>query len=399
MATRRVSIGERRARLGVRHSLATGHRADRPRDVVESVVALHATDPASVYLSTWARADGVEPADVSRALYDERELIRMLGMRRTMFVVATTTAPTIQHSSTDVVAARLRRDLVKDLATVVDEPDRWLRSVEDHVAEVLREQREATAVNLSKAEPRLRTSLVYAESKAYGGPVNITSRVLTLMAAEGRIVRGRPGDKWNSSQYRWSPIEHWLPDGLPKLPAAAARADLLRRWLWAFGPGTVADMKWWTGWTLGDVRKALADVETVDVEVESAPGTYEPGLLLAVDAEPVPPPEPWIALLPALDPTPMGWTGRDWYLDANHRAELFDRNGNIGPTIWSDGAIVGGWAQRSDGDVAWELFTDVGSRRERRIASLVAQLTKWMSDVRVIPRFPTPLEKRLRTST
>jgi hypothetical protein len=399
MATPRVSIGERRARLGVRHGLAPGYRPSTPLDVADRLVALHATDPATVYISAWARVDGLEPVDFSRALYDERTLIRMLGMRRTMFVVPTVTAPVVQHSSTDVVAKRMRQQLVKDLTTVVTDPDAWLRSLEDRVAALLRIRGEDTAVNLSKDEPDLRTSLVYAEGKAYGGPVNITSRVLNLMSAEGRIVRGRPGDKWNSSRYRWSPIERWLPGGLPKLAAAEARTALLRRWLHAFGPGTVDDMKWWTGWTLGDVRKALASLDTADVEIERANGEYKPGLLLADDVDLVATPKPWLAMLPALDATPMGWSGRDWYLDPAHRKELFDRSGNIGPTIWRDGAIVGGWGQRTDGEVAWELFTDLGSKQERAVTKLAAQLPAWLSEVRVIPRFPTPLEKRLRTGT
>ena len=53
------------------------------------VVALHATDPATVHLSAAARMREPDVAAVERALYDERSLIRMLGMRRTMFVVPT----------------------------------------------------------------------------------------------------------------------------------------------------------------------------------------------------------------------------------------------------------------------------------------------------------------------
>jgi hypothetical protein len=52
----------------------------------------------------------------------------------------------------------------------------------------------------------------------------------------------------------------------------------------------------------------------------------------------------------------MGWTIRDFYLDPAHRdhtrpGTLFDRSGNPGPTVWWDGRIVGGWAQRADGEV------------------------------------------------
>jgi hypothetical protein len=68
----------------------------------------------------------------------------------------------------------------------------------------------------------------------------------------------------------------------------------------------------------------------------------------------VDPPDDWVALLPALDPTVMGWKERDWYL-GGHAGDLFDRNGNAGPTVLHNGKVVGGWAQRPDGEVVYEL--------------------------------------------
>ena len=356
-------------------------------------MVLHATDAASVYLAVAARAADLTSADVATALYDDRTLIRMLGMRRTMFVVPTPAASIVQHSSSAPVAARLRRALVKELEPVVSDPDPWLADVEEAVVARLREIGGATGVALSRADERLRTKLVVAEGKAYGGPVAINSRVLNILSAQGRIVRGRPGGGWTGSQYEWAPIEKWLPDGLPAIDAAAARAELVRLWLACFGPGTVADIVWWTGWNQGDTRRALASIDTVAVDLD---GTE--GLVLAADTEPVPEPEPWIALVPALDPTPMGWSVRDWYLDPGYRATLFDRTGNIGPTVWCDGRIVGGWGQRADGDVVWRLFTDIGTELTAAVAVEAARLTAWLAGVKVTPKFRTPLERELASS-
>ena len=117
----------------------------------------------------------------------------------------------------------------------------------------------------------------------------------------------------------------WLADGLTDWEVDAAQAELARRWLARFGPATVTDVKWWTGWTMGETRKALAAAGAVDVELEGGAG-----LALPDDLEPVPSPEPCAALLPGLDPTPMGWKERDWYL-GEHGRLLFDNAGNIGP--------------------------------------------------------------------
>ena len=108
----------------------------------------------------------------------------------------------------------------------------------------------------------------------------------------------------------------------------------------------------------------------------------------------MPAPEPWAALLPALDPTTMGWAGRDFYLGP-HRGALFDRNGNAGPTIWWDGRVVGGWAQRRTGEVVLRLLEDPGAEATAAIEAEAARLTDWLGPVKVTPRFRTPLEREL----
>ena len=93
----------------------------------------------------------------------------------------------------------------------------------------------------------------------------------------------------------------------------------------------------------------------MEVDLDGAPG-----LLLAADRGPVAPPEPWVALLPALDPSAMGWRHRDLLLGP-HRAAVYDLNGNAGPTVWADGRVVGGWAIRDDGEVVTNVLEDVGA--------------------------------------
>ena len=110
------------------------------------------------------------------------------------------------------------------------------------------------------------------------------------------------------------------------------------------------------------------------------------------------PAQPWAALLPALDPTAMGWRERAWYV-GEHTAALFDRSGNIGPTAWWDGRIVGGWAQRQDGEIAVRLLEDVGAEAAAAIAAEAERLREWIGPgSRITPRFRTPLERELSGS-
>jgi hypothetical protein len=217
----------------------------------------------------------------------------------------------------------------------------------------------------------------------------VVTRILLLLAAEGRIVRGRPRGSWVSGQYRWSVVDDWLPDGLAAWSLQDAQTELVRRWLAGFGPATVADVKWWTGLPMGQVRRAVAAAGAVEVDLDGTPG-----LVLPDDLDRVPAPAPWAALLPALDPTTMGWAGRDFYLGP-HRQVLFDRNGNAGPAVWWDGRVVGGWAQRKTGEIVLRLLEDVGADATAAIEAEAAGLAAWLGPVRITPRFRTPLEREL----
>jgi hypothetical protein len=388
---RSISVAERRARLGVRHRLSPGARTDDVVDIARSMVVLHATDPATVYLSVAARSVDAVPAAVERALYDDRTLLRMLAMRRTMFVAPVELVPVLQASTANAMAAKQRATysrLIERGSDLKDVPALFAEA-ERAAHEALLARGEATGAQLSADVPLLRTQVDPAPGKSYSKPTSITTWVLVTLGCEGRIVRGRPNGSWTSSQYRWSPVEAWLPGGIEDVPAADARADLVRRWLRAFGPAPITDLKWWTGWNAGDVTKALARLDVTEVDLDGVTG-----VVLSDDLDPVPAPEPWAALLPALDPTPMGWRERGWFL-GDHGPRLFDRNGNIGPSVWWDGRIVGGWAQRSDGEIAVRLLEDVGADAEAAIDREAARMAAWYGDVRAIPRFRTPLEREL----
>jgi hypothetical protein len=401
----KISEAARRGRLVERHLL--GAPAATAAEVAESLVALHATDPMTVYLSAWARSR-CSAEDMDAALYAERTLVRMLGMRRTVFVVPATLTDVVQAACTDDVAKRIRRQLEKDLAGGgVGDGDAggWLRSVEDGVLRALAARGGgATGAQLSTDEPRLRTQLVYAAGKSYGGSANVTSRVLVLIAAEGRIVRGHRRGGLTSGQFEWFLPEKWLRRGTDSgagpgadagaglgtgLDAGAARAELARRWLAAFGPGLVSDLQWWAGWTGAQTKAALAALPVTEVDLDGQTGVaLADHLEFPADVPPV------AALLPALDPTPMGWQSRSWYLGP-HTPQLFDRTGNVGPTVWWAGRVIGGWAQRASGEVVYRRLEDIGADAEAAVAAEAAALEAWLGSSRVTPRFRTPLEREL----
>src|SRR3954452_11240840 len=132
MAVRSISTAERRARLAVRHHLAPQHRAGEVVDAARGVVGLHGTDAGTVVLSAAARVNDLDLAELGRALYVDRTLIRLLGMRRTVWVVPTDVAPIVQHASGLPLLPVERRRLVKFIETggLADDGEKWLRAAE-----------------------------------------------------------------------------------------------------------------------------------------------------------------------------------------------------------------------------------------------------------------------------
>ncbi|MFJ4470686.1 winged helix DNA-binding domain-containing protein [Streptomyces sp. NPDC089424] len=385
-----VGVAQRRARLAVRHRLAVGARAGRPEEIADSLVALHGSDPATVYLAVGARLTDAAGTvtETERALYTDRTLVRMHGMRHTVFVFPTELTAVVHASTGLTVAARERASLVKDMAKAGAPNEAWLKEVEESALALLARRGEATAAELARDEPRLREQFAYAVGKSYEGVHTVSTRLLRVLGVEGKVVRGRPLGSWTSSQFRWAPApEH------PELDAAGAQAALLRRWLTACGPATEADLKWWTGWRVTEVRAALAAIGAREVRLDE--GT---GYVVEADVDLVPGPvAPWAALLPALDPTAMSCRDRDWFLSPELRPALFDRSGNIGPTVWWDGRVVGAWAQRPDGEIVWRLLTEEGVGREARTAveGEAERLRAWVGATRITPRFRTPVEREL----
>jgi len=386
---RHVSSDERRTRLGVRHHLTD--TVDTVEQAAATVVGLHASDPPTAYLSARARVDGFSISDLERALYDDRSLVRLWGMRRTLFVTTRSLAAIMHAASPDAFGSAERRRFERLLTEQGKAPDAgaWIDQVESKIIDELAARGEATANDLRKVIPEMRETLTFGEGKSWGGTVGVSTRILFMLAAQGRIVRGRPLGSWVSSQYRWALTSQWLDEPLEGMEPAAARAELVRCWLRRFGPGTTTDIKWWTGWTVRDTRAALATLDAVEVDLDDGPGW-----LFADDLDRVEPVSDWVALLPGLDPTVMGWKERDWYL-GEHTPALFDRNGNAGPTVWWNGRVVGGWAQRESGEVAVRLLSEVPPGASEAIEEEAHRLAEWLGPVRPIPRFRTPLEREL----
>ncbi len=389
---RTISVQERRRAIVRRHHLSGD--ADGPEAVTRAVIALHATDPASVYLSVLARSAASTLADVAQAMYDRRSLVRWMAMRRTLFVFPREDIPMIQAAVSTPLAGMLRTRLISQLERNGTEPPidgdvgAWLDDLASRVEHALGKRGTATGAELSTGDPQLRTSiLVRAPSDR---PQNLTTSLLTLMSAEGRLVRGTPVGAWTSRLHRWEPTSRGWPDGLPTHDISQAQQELAHRWLTRFGPATIEDLQWWTGWNKTTTHRALGNLPIAEIDLHG-----QPGITLRERNDG---PDDTVAdvasLLPALDPTPMGWKHRDWFLGLDHRA-VFDRAGNIGPTVWWNGEIIGSWAITTDGDLRTRVLVDRGADATAAIDTAADQLHQRLEGATITPAVRTHLERSI----
>ena len=387
-----VSDEQRRARLALRHGLARG-LAD-VHEAVRALVVLHGTDASGPYVAAWARVPGFATSDLDAALFERRTLVRQHAMRGTLWVTDLDLLPALVASPGARVAGAARRRLVRELELDGGFGDAaaWLDDVTAQVVAHLGDGRCRTAAELREEVPEAGRRFSSAPGTKFGQVMPVTVRLLTYLCASGVVVRGENRGGWTTSRPTWTLDTTWLGAPVPALDAGAAHTELVRRWLYAFGPGTERDVTWWLGSTLTAVRRSFAELGAVPVGLE---GTDATGWLLPDDLEPAEPPEPWVALLPGLDPTTMGWAERHWYLGP-YASEVVDAVGNAGPTIWVDGRVVGAWAATT-GVVETVLLEELAPHARAAVDAQARRLETWLAGGGVAPTFPSPLFGGRRT--
>ncbi len=381
-----ITDSERRLRIGRRHLLID--RSSSPLASAAALVGLHSSDPATVYLSAWARESHPEIASMDDALFGARSLVRVVGMRKTLFV-----APRHLAGAMGVACARQYHTTEKNrfnrmLADNGIQDETWVDRQRDALLEALANG-PMTARALARSIPDLDRQLTVGTGTKWETTVGANTRLLFLMTVEGLVVRAQPTGGWTSGQYSWARTDLWLGESLGAPKEKEARAVLIEAWLRTYGPGTLLDLCWWGGWSQTKVRKTLEQIGAEAVTLEDSAGW-----ILEDDAGPSEAVPDWVAFLPSLDPSVMGWKDRSFYLGP-HQELVFDRNGNAGATVLHNGRIVGGWAQTREGRVAFELLEDIGSTGRDMVEQRAGELEAYLGPTRVKPRFPAEVDRRL----
>jgi Winged helix DNA-binding domain len=87
---------------------------------------------------------------------------------------------------------------------------------------------------------------------------------------------------------------------------------------------------------------------------------------------------------------------RDWFLGID-RGHVFDRAGNVGPTLWWNGEIIGAWAIAPNGELRTKVIADRGAEARAAIDLAASHLHARLNGTAVTPAIRTLLEQVLTT--
>ncbi len=323
-----------------RATLARQHLLRRasidPVAAAAAVGGLQAQEPASPYIALWTRLDGFEAEEMTRA-FEERRIVKAGLMRATLHAVA----------AADYLLLRPAVDPAFSLSS------RQMRGARPDDARLVRLRAEIeTLAATPRPNSELRDRLVALEG--VDDPV-ARDALWWWVRRTTPLIQAPSGGPWSFGR---RPLmvapEAWL--GRPFGSEDDGLILLVRRYLDALGPATVADASSWSGVSVTRLRPAIA---ALDATGELWRGQDEQGRQLLdlldsprpgaqVDAPP--------RLLPMWDGLLLGHADRSRIIDAQDRGRIVAANGDTYPTFLVDGRVAGlWWTRQASGGPGIEL--------------------------------------------
>lgn len=357
-----------RFRLHKQH-LTDESRSEDVVQIARDIYGLHATNPTTPYVSLLARARDFTRDKLDEELYVKKTLGKIRCVRTTVHVLPRETIP-IAFAATKSIVEPNSEDFLRYTGAVTE---RQYKDASREILEILK----------GKGMSTLQIK------KQLGSRLNI-SPIVNLMCDQGLLMRGRSDKGWKSNTHTYYVFSHYFPGmDLNAVDPSEAREMTVKQYLAAYGPATVKDISWWSGFTMTEVRRILQRLasQMTDVEIAGLAGTH---VMLATDKAALerlePSSQPAVNLLPPLDPYLMGYKERERYLDSQHYDLAFDRSGNSTSTILVDGRVAGVWdfSQGPEPAVKLFLFHDVEKKVLRMLESCARAMGEFIADKTVV---------------
>ena len=306
---------------------------------IERVAGLQAQWPPSPYIGLWSRLDDFRRATLERAIRRGDVL-----------------KPTVMRGTLHLVTAR---DYPLYYAALRDMPTWFQPHHLEHARGLL------AAV---RARAPLTQSDVVAYIRSLGHEEMDARRIMHAVRRHAHLLHNAESALWTTT-----PRVVYQPYPEPaEQDGAAARAELVRRYLRAFGPATRADVADWSGLPVRAFAHALDGLPTFRNE-EGRELFDVPRAALPAAETPAP-----VRFLPKWDNTLLGHADRRRVITDELRRGVIAKNGDVAATVLVDGFVAATWTYGRDGKVAVTYVASVTRTQRLAVAEEAARLQEWL---------------------
>lgn len=361
-------------------------------------LGLHSTDYWTPYLSAWARLRDFDAKAVFQSLNSGDRVVRWSSFRATNHVVHVDNLPIIIPSTGVIYYRKTRRvPFLKELED--DEIDSIIARIENTLEDGPLTTREMKKI------------LTDAGSEF--------SWLIRCAMAKGRIVRATASHA-RSALTSYALVKKWIKEFKDaNISEEEATSLLLERYIETFGPNSLNDFTWWISTTKREAKAAFETLtdDFVSIDIDGITKyVKETDLELATSLEEESHPTIWF--LPYEDHLAKAFIERSWYIENRFVERLFPRNvqdhwpkgsapkratsdkgpdqsGEIRPSIWLDGQIIGRWELTNEEpiDVAYDVYRRVSKDSKERISDKKDDLVEFLNK-RLLPISKKGWEKR-----
>ena len=302
---------------------------------IERVAGLQAQWPPSPYIGLWTRLDGFKRATLERAV-DRGDVLKPTVMRGTLHLITAREYP-------------LYYAALRDMPT-------WFQAHHlEHAQTMLADVRALAPLTHAQA-------LEYVQSR--GHEEVDARRIIHAVRRHGHLLHNAESALWTTAP---RVVYHPYPEP-EALDGATARAELIHRYLRAFGPSSKADIADWSGLRVRDFEPALDGLPTF--RDEDGRTLYDvPRAPLPAAETPAP-----VRFLPRWDNTLLGHADRRRVVSDELRKGIVAKNGIVEATVLVDGFVAGTWTGKAE----VELLVPLTRTQRAEVADEAARLATWL---------------------
>jgi winged helix DNA-binding protein len=317
-----------------------------PPAAIERLVGMQAQWPPAPYVGLWTRLEGFRRETLERAVR-RGDVLKPTVMRGTLHLVTARDYP--------IFYAAFR------------EMPTWFKR--EHLEHALRIAPEVS--ELARKNPLTQKAALEHLEREHGHTDHYGRRVFHALRRHAHLLHAPETALWTT---RPQAVYHPYDEPEP-VDVLAARTEIVRRYLAAFGPSTRADLADWSGLRVSDVAPAIEALEPLR-RFRDERGRE----LLDLPRAPLPPadtPAP-VRFLPKWDNVLLGFADRKRVISDEIRKQVVGKNGDVAQTVLVDGLVAATWSADPKGKVTVNPFAPLPRVWRREVEEEKARLEAWL---------------------